>query len=1122
MKSELISSFVFHSCLGMVLFSCNLNDVTVFQEIKSAKSGIDFKNELTETADWGYVNYYYFYNGGGVAVGDVNNDGLHDIYFTGNMVPNKLYLNRGGLVFEDVSDVSGVSGDDRWMTGVTMADINNDGWLDIYVCASGLKDDTRNLLFINSGKTDENGIPVFSEQASTYGLDDNGYATQATFFDYDNDGDLDCYVMNHHVQFDWRGYESLLTDEIARMKAMDKLYKNLLNENGGEKFVDISSWAGIDSYGYGLGVIAQDFDNDGFVDIYVSNDFVSPDYFYVNNTDGTFTNQLRQSFGHTATQSMGLDAGDINNDGRTDLYVLDMLPEDNYRRKMTAMDRSAELFAKNLNDGNYYQYMTNVLQLNNGPDPISHMVSFIDIGEYAGITMTDWSWGPVMADFDNDGFKDIFVTTGIFRDVNYNDFWKHIRKVNGEWQVTQKEIEMLPSTPLSNYLFKNNGNFTFSNVSKGFGLDKKGFSNGSAYADLDNDGDLELIVNNVESEALLYENKTMDELKTHYISFAFHGREDNRFGFGVKLRIETESGVQLQELTLTRGYQSSVAPELHFGLDKDTVIEKATIRWPNGTIQTLYNIPADQKVMIDQKDAEPLISIGITQNPIFEVNVESGLDFLHVENTFDDFKGQYLLPYKLSGLGPALTTADIDNDGLDDLFIGGAKGFDSKLYVQSQDRRFIEISGIFTNDKKHEDVEALFFHANQDGLIDLYVCSGGYEKGTENDFFQDRLYINNGASGFSRVPLPEMNTSTATVVAGDIDNDGDMDLFVGGRLVPNNYPYIPRSYILQNDGNGNFTDITNTLNKDLGNPGMVTGALWSDVNSDEKQDLIVVGEWMPVRVFINTCKDFEEIDGSESGLAHSSGLWNCIESADLDDDGDEDYILGNIGLNYKYKASIEAPYHVFAGDIDRNGSLDVIMGFSQNGKVWPVRDKRSLTCKIPSLGQKYPDYESFARATVHDIFDNYSGTYYHKEVFLMASCVMENVESTSFNFHPLPPKAQLSSVRDIVVLDVNQDGHKDMVIAGNLFDTEPNTTRLDTGKGLLLLGDGHFGFKSLSAGSTGLWANRDVRKLALTSSMEDKKLLVVANNNDSLQLYNIEPGRVNLKSIKKNPNNEDH
>jgi hypothetical protein len=676
--------------------------------------------------------------------------------------------------------------------------------------------------------------------------------------------------------------------------------------------------------------------------------------------------------------------------------------------------------------------------------------------------------------------------------------------------VTQTEIEKLPSVPLSNYLFENNGDFTFSNAATSYGLDKKGFSNGSAYADLDNDGDLDLVINNLESEAILYKNKTVDNAKAHFISFAFRGIQDNRFGLGVKVEIKTKSGIQSRELTLTRGYQSSVAPECIFGINQDTIILQATIEWPNGTRQTLTNISSDQKLTIDQNDAVIIEIPAIESNSIFHVKHETGLKYLHEENVFDDFKQQYLLPYRLSRLGPAMATADINNDGLDDLFIGSAKGFESKLYLQTEEGRFREIKGIFTYDMEHEDVTALFFHANDDDLIDLYICSGGYEKSKEDDFFQDRLYINLGEELFKNVSLPKMNTSAAGIAAGDIDNDGDVDLFVGGRLIPNNYPYVPRSYILQNDGNGNFTDITNTFNKELGTPGMVTGALWSDVNNDQMQDLIVVGEWMPVRVFINTGEDFEEINSEESGLTNSAGLWNCIETADLDNDGDPDFILGNIGLNYKYKASVTEPYHIFAGDVDHNGSLDVVLGFTQNGDVWPVRDKRSLSYKIPTLEKQYPDYESFARASVYDILDNYSGKFYHKEVYQMASCVLENVGGTSFKFHPLPPRAQFSSVQDIVVLDYNSDGNQDLLVAGNLFDTEPNTTRLDAGKGLLLHGDGHLGFKSFSAGSTGLRANPVVRKLGLIRSVEDKKLLVLANNNDSLQFFRIAQEKVIL------------
>lgn len=1098
--------YLIYLIIIVIIPSCGPNSNPLFEKLSPSKSGLVFSNPLFETEEWGYMAYYYFYNGGGVAIGDVNNDGLNDVFFTANMSPNKLFLNKGGMKFEDVTEKAGIEGDDRWMTGVTMADVNNDGFLDIYISASGLKDNTENLLFINQGTSLTESIPHFEEQGELYGLNDPGHATQASFLDYDNDGDLDCYIINHPVKFNWKEYEALTQNPELRKGANDKFYEAIKDPHTGIiRYKDLSKKVGIESYGYGLGLIAQDFNNDGYVDIYVSNDFVSPDCLYLNNGDGTFSDRIKEVTGHTATQGMGLDAADINNDGWTDFFQLDMLPEDNYRRKMTTMDISEVLFQKNVEDGNHYQYMINVLQLNNGVnynDPMQFQ--FSDIGEYAGVTKTDWSWGPLLADFDLDGYADLFITNGIIKDVNYNDFWKLIKKIDGKWIVTQDEVNRLPSYPLSNVAYKNNGNLTFSNVTTKWGLDVKGFGNGSAYGDLDNDGDVDLVINNLESVAMLFENNTLELNEAHFISFVLKGAKDNHFGLGAKVTVRTTSGTQMKELTLTRGYQSSVAPELNFGLGKDTVIMEAIIEWPNGSSQSMLNLPVDQKILIKQDSASKINKEPKKTAPILEeVDSKYGIRFRHKENNFDDYKKQYLLPYRLSRQGPALATADINNDGLDDVYLGGAMGYKSHFYVQKPDGTFDLLKGTFKSDNNHEDTEALFFHANDDDFIDLYVCSGGYEIGLNEDFFQDRLYINRSGNGFERVELPKISTSTSTVATGDMDNDGDLDLFVGGRLVPNNYPYVPRSYILSNDGMGNYTDVTNDKNKELFSPGMVTDALWSDVDNDSIKDLIIVGEWMPIRIFKNTAEDFIELTGENTGLGSTKGLWNCLTSADLDQDGDQDYIVGNIGLNFKYRGTIDQPYHIFASDFDNSGRLDIIMGFSQKGKVWPVRDKRSIEQQIPSLKNKYPDYESFAKATVYDIINNFSSKFYHREVNQMASVILENKAGNEFQIHSLPSYAQFSSVMDIITTDFNSDGFTDIILAGNQYDLESNATRLDAGMGIMLIGQGDLKFNVVDPASSSFFADGNSRKLSLLKTTNGEKKLIVANNNDSTKLYRI-------------------
>lgn len=1062
------------------------------------KTGVKFVNKLLETEEFNVLEYSYMYNGGGVAIGDLNNDGLLDIYFTGNMVGSHLYLNKGDFVFEEIAKEAGVFADGFWNTGTTMADVNADGLLDIYVCRSAAKSPykRRNLLFIN------NGDLTFTESAEAFGLDDTGYTTQASFFDYDNDGDLDLYLLNHSTQ-EYAGFDRI-TYKLKNRKNeaySDKLYKN---ENGW--FYDASGEAGLVSnvLGFGLGVSVSDVNNDGWLDIYVSNDYNEQDYLYLNNQDGTFSESLEDYVGHTSLFSMGSDIADINNDGFTDIMTLDMLPEDNYRQKMVSGPDNFEKHSLLEKSGFYNQTMRNMMHLNN------HGNSFSEIGQFSGISNTDWSWASLIADYDNDGNKDVYVTNGYKRDYTNMDFINYAvqEKLNenrtGQKTAITELLANMPSAVVENYMFHNNGDLTFTKKNLDWGLNQKSLSNGAAYGDLDNDGDLDIVVNNIDEKAFIYRNNSELHLNNNHLKVKLIGNKWNKFGVGAKVVLEQNGKSMVQEMIPSRGYQSSMPYNLIFGLGTDSIVERIIVNWPDGKIQELKNSKANTTLEFYQDEAVTILESTISEEAkgLFSATEPGKMAFEHKENEYNDFKRERLLPHQLSTQGPRIAYGDVNGDGLDDVFIGGAKGSSGELLLQDKTGNFVaQNNGFLNQDIDSEDIGAHFFDADDDGDLDLYVVSGGNAFEPDDPALQDRLYLNNGRGQFrkSTSSLPQMLTSGSCVKSGDIDNDGDMDLFVGGRLSPGAYPTAPRSYILLNDGNGNFEDRAREIHPDLEYPGMVTDALWTDYNKDGQLDLILVGEWMPIRFFSGNGNKLEEVTNS-TGVTNSEGFWNTIAEDDLDGDGDMDYVLGNFGLNSQLKASPEEPATLYVKDFDDNGSIDPILCSYIMGEEFPVFSKDDLVEQLNGLKSKYVNYEDYANEKITDIFspqDLESSSVMQVKNF--QSSYLENLGSDQFQFTALPKEAQLAPVYGILIEDFNNDGNLDLLLGGNFFGTRVKYGRYDANKGTLLLGDGKGNFENANPAEYGLNVEGEVRDIALLELANDTKLLVFVKNNAPLE-----------------------
>ena len=1089
----------------LTVISCKHREESVKDELFSllppSSTNVDFVNTLTETEQFNMVKYLYFNNGAGVAAGDINNDGLADLYFTSNQNPNRLYLNKGGLIFEDITEKAGVAGTGNWKTGVTMADVNGDGVLDIYVCQLGDYKGIlgRNQLFINQGDL------TFEDEAHEYGLDFQGFSTQAAFFDFDLDGDLDMYLLNHSFHTS-RSYGDVSLRFQHDSLAGDRLYRND-EVNGKRIFRDVTLKAGIynSQIGYGLGVNISDITNDGFPDIYISNDFHENDYLYINNGNGTFKERLNEFIKHTSRSSMGNDVGDFNNDGLLDIVVLDMVPEEENIRKQSGGEDDYELFSLKLSHGYSYQFVRNVLQLNLGDG------MFSEIGLLAGITMTDWSWSPLFCDVDNDGWKDLFISNGIYRRANDLDYVKFLAdndffESKSEAEVPDKMIyEKMPLYPYFNYIFKNNRDLTFTNMARKWGINTRSYSNGATYADLDNDGDLELITNNINDYAYIYRNNSNELSGNHFLAVILKGEGLNTRGVGTRVKIFCNGQMQIAEQFSTRGFSSATSDVLHFGLGSDNKIDSLVVRWPDLSEEVIKDLASDQTIVLEKKNAsvpEKREKHIKGDSRLFVKTTIPGINFRHTENKLEDFSRERLIPHSLFAEGPALATGDLNGDGLDDIFAGGARGQESVIFIQQADGSFIQQDvPALKPDIKYEDVDAAIFDADGDNDNDIYIVRGGNDVTLGNTLLEDCLLINNGTGFFNesvKGTLPFTANNGSCVSPCDFDGDGDIDLFVGSRSIPGAYGLSPNQLLLENTGRGHFKDVTDERMNRLKKIGMVTDACWIDYDNDGDFDLVMAGEWMRIYICRNDNGKFTDVT-KQSGLLSTSGWWNCIHSADIDGDGDQDLIGGNLGLNSLLKPSPEEPVEMYINDFDNNGILDQVICSYQEGISYPLASLDELVLQIPDLAKKFPNYYDFGGKTVKDMFDrSILKRSIMKDAVMSESSVFLNNGDGTFKIVILPVEAQFSPVRDILVKDLTGNGKMDLILVGNDYTIRPSMGRYDASYGLYLQGDGKGGFKALMPYQSGLKIDGDARKI-LYLRIRGKNILVAAINNDKLQ-----------------------
>ncbi len=1073
------------------------SEIELFEVVPSSATGIEFSNIITESPDFNYIQYDVIFNGGGVALADFNNDGLVDIYFTGNQVTDAMYLNKGDMQFEDISNTAGITENNLWSSSVSIGDVNGDGFLDIYVCKYLLpnKNNRKNVLYIN------NGDMTFVDKAEEYGVADMGYSTSATFFDMDKDGDLDLYVGNQMPAARYLKKQSVEVDYTFT----DNLYRN----EGNQKFTKVTESAGVKNFAAALSTTASDLNGDGLVDIYVANDYEEPDFFYVNRGDGTFSNAAHVSLKHMSNFSMGVDLADFNNDGDIDMFSSDMVASDNYRSKTNMSGMNPAKFWKLVNAGYHHQYMFNALQLNNGNG------SFSEIAQMAGVSNTDWSWTALFADLDLDGSKDLVVTNGLFRDVRNKDYIHDIEdlvathnKSAGTYsdaEINQSVYELAiaaPSHRLENAAFKNNGDLTFKNVASKWNLDFAGWTQGGAYADLDNDGDLDLVMNHMNDKSQIYKNVAQDQKINNYLKV--YANKNGVPCDGARIEIDYNNGeTQLIEITRTRGFLSASEPVALFGLGVEGKVNKLTVTFPDGKQYVQSDVDANQTVNIDYTQTTTVESNENSLGLFSDLTSTKFFPVSHNENDFDDYEREILIPHKMSTLGPVMASADVDGNGTVDVFFGASANNSGALFPMNSNGNFTKPldDSEFKLDAKSEDLGATFFDVDGDGDQDLYVVSGGneYEDGNKN--YKDRLYLNDGKGVFKKdKSFQSLSISGSAVAAADFDNDGDIDVFTGGRQVPGFYGYDVSSTIYINEGGKLSVD--KEASKIFADLGMVTDAVWTDYDQDNDLDLLLVGEWMPLTIYNNDGGKLSKYEGGES-WTNSSGWWNEITVADIDGDGDDDYIAGNLGLNLKFKASEEEPFKLFTKDFDGNGTHDVYLGYyDQDGTLYPVRGRQCSSQQMPFIKEKFEDYEAFATASIEDILDDKMEGAALKEVQMFESVWIENQGAGKLKIHKLPNKAQIAPIFTIVPNDYDNDGDIDLFVAGNYHNREVETTRSDAGTGLILLNDGKGNFDPLSVKESGIYASLDARDALLIEVGSNKrKVIIVANNNGPAQVF---------------------